>query len=112
MPINPAFRKEWQLSGEHTGHHVWTPNAGQGEIHGNIVGVHTESCTGCMKCIDVCPTGVFETWVSVAGDVADPVHEADCIFCLLCEMVCVTGAISTLHDRGSEATLDSLLRGV
>jgi NAD-dependent dihydropyrimidine dehydrogenase PreA subunit len=111
VPIDTDFRSTWRVSSDHDGHPVWTRDASvDGTIHGFLVGVHMDSCIGCMKCVEACPTSVFIPGVSdTAQTVVDPVHEKDCLFCLVCELVCPTGAIDVLHERGSESTLDSLL---
>ncbi|TXT53854.1 MAG: Zinc-containing ferredoxin-2 [Candidatus Thorarchaeota archaeon] len=112
MPIDKTFRDHWKRSGNHVGHPIWTSPDGLEIIHGMIVGVHLQSCTGCMKCIPACPTKVFSVWLSSAGErLADPVREDQCILCLVCEVVCPTNAIHIKRSSGSNDTLDSLLRG-
>lgn len=80
-------------------------------IHGTKVGVLLNECTGCMKCIDVCPTDVFEIWDFGTRQVADPAREKDCILCLICETVCPENVIDIEQEEGSEETLNSLLAG-
>ncbi|MFX0054950.1 MAG: ferredoxin family protein [Promethearchaeota archaeon] len=112
MPIDKTFRTTWSIIDSHEGHPVWSNDKRAGRIHGDIAGVHFESCTGCMKCVIACPVDVFTAWVSDDGDdVVDPVLDAECILCLACELVCPTDAIHIRRDPGSQDTLDSLLRG-
>ena len=113
VPIDRSFRTTWSIIESHEGHSVWSKNDGEGgRIHGNIAGLHVESCTGCMKCVTTCPVEVFVAWISEEGDaVVDPVLDAECILCLACELVCPTEAIHIHRQPGSQDTLDSLLRG-
>ena len=75
------------------------------------MGIHIESCVGCMKCIEACPTNVFSPWIDEhEREVVDPLQESECIICLLCELVCPTDAISVKRYGGSQETMDSLLR--
>ena len=111
VPIEKDYRVSWKVTEEHNGHAVWTTHRREdGVIHGTTVGVHMESCVGCMKCITACPTDVFTAWADSTGrNVVDPVRESECILCLVCEMVCPTDAISITKAGGSEDTLKSLL---
>jgi NAD-dependent dihydropyrimidine dehydrogenase PreA subunit len=111
VPIARDFRHKWSVKSSHKGHSVWqSENISNGTIHGSIVGVHVESCVGCMKCIEACPTSVFSPWIDEhEREVVDPIHESECIFCLICELVCPTDAISVARDGGSQDTMDSLL---
>jgi NAD-dependent dihydropyrimidine dehydrogenase PreA subunit len=112
VPIDRTFRSTWSKIDSHEGHPVWTKNEGHGRIHGDIAGVHFESCIGCMKCVAICPVDVFVAWISEDGDdVVDPILDAECILCLACELICPTDAIHIWRDPGSQDTLDSLLRG-
>ncbi|MHA2118495.1 MAG: 4Fe-4S dicluster domain-containing protein [Candidatus Thorarchaeota archaeon] len=113
MPIDRNFRTTWSIINSHEGHPVWSKNDEKGGmIHGEVVGLHVESCIGCMKCITTCPVDVFVAWISEDGvDVVDPILDAECILCLACELVCPTEAIHIDRQPGSQDTLDSLLRG-
>jgi NAD-dependent dihydropyrimidine dehydrogenase PreA subunit len=112
VPIDRDFRSKWTISHDHEEHSVWQSyNPDDGSIHGTIVGVHIESCIGCMKCIEACPTNVFSPWTDEQGhEVVDPNLESECIYCLVCELVCPTDAISIAREPGSQDTLESLLR--
>jgi NAD-dependent dihydropyrimidine dehydrogenase PreA subunit len=113
VPIDRTFRKKWRVFKEHQGHPVWHSLENEGaEIHGQIVGVDFSLCFGCEKCIDACPTNVFDLIEYKPGELlADPIREDDCILCLVCEIVCPVEAISIIREGGSEDTLDSLLEG-
>ncbi len=89
---------------------IWIAKHAEGEIHGSIVGIHLESCIGCMKCVNACPTSVFT--ILREDMVVVPTNERDCIFCMICEMVCPTEAICVDKHVGSDDTLDSLLGNV
>lgn len=113
VPIDRTFRNTWRIVSNHEGHPVWTsPVDTEVEIHGRVVGVDFSLCYGCAKCIDACPTRVFDHMYHESGrHVVDPVREDDCILCLVCEIVCPVEAISIEREGGSEDTLDSLLEG-
>lgn len=54
--------------------------------------VDSKLCTGCGKCVDVCPAGVFE----MIGDekkIASPKNVSECMECHACEAQCPAGAI-------------------
>jgi len=48
-------------------------------------------CIGCGRCVDACPTGVFE--LDAAACRAVTMHPGDCHVCFLCVPDCPTGAI-------------------
>jgi len=87
---------------------IWTSEFDGGQIYGTIVGVYIDACIGCMKCVEACPTDVFEA-ISDGKDIAVPTNEMECIFCLACEITCPTDAISVDKSGGSDDTLHSLL---
>nr|KXH75820.1 MAG: hypothetical protein AM324_05235 [Candidatus Thorarchaeota archaeon SMTZ1-83] len=113
VPIDRNYRITWSIQTYHESHPVWRgPREKDGTIHGDVVGVHLESCIGCMKCIEACPTNVFERWSTDEwNEIVDPAREIDCILCLVCELVCPVDAIHIKGGGGSEGTLDSLLLG-
>ena len=55
----------------------------------------TEKCIGCLKCIEVCPHGVF-----VKHEVVTMSHKDLCIECGACQMNCPTNAISVNAGTG------------
>jgi NAD-dependent dihydropyrimidine dehydrogenase PreA subunit len=109
VAIDRDYRERWVATDRHAGHDVWTCNENDGQIHGTIVGVHLESCIGCMKCQDVCPVDVFIAFEYDNSAVVDPVREKTCIFCLACEVACPTEAIAVHSSIGSDDTLNALL---
>ena len=46
-------------------------------------------CTGCGRCVAVCPTACLERW----GAVVWLPRPADCVRCGACELVCPTAAV-------------------
>ncbi|MFW9786212.1 MAG: ferredoxin family protein [Candidatus Thorarchaeota archaeon] len=113
MPIDRIFRERWKTVRDHFGHPVWqSPDSEVDEIHGSLVGVDFSLCYSCEKCINACPTHVFDLIHDRSGrPVVDPIREDDCILCLVCEIVCPVEAISIERERGSDDTLNSLLEG-
>lgn len=49
-----------------------------------------ERCSGCQRCIEICPTQALG---QVNGK-ADLVHPDNCTYCALCEDICPDGAIA------------------
>ena len=47
-------------------------------------------CIGCDRCVDVCPTDVFDR---VPGAVPVIARQGDCQTCFLCEIYCPTDAL-------------------
>lgn len=99
LPIDPDFKTNRQVTGEHNGHKVWgpvTPPTRLG-IHGTNVALDWDICVGDGVCIDVCPVSLYD-WAESPGHPngerkSDPAREKDCIQCLACQMNCPTGAI-------------------
>lgn len=51
-----------------------------------------ETCAkGCVKCLEVCPVGIFELKGEEVSVVSE--NEDECTFCNLCIEVCPTDAI-------------------
>jgi NAD-dependent dihydropyrimidine dehydrogenase PreA subunit len=114
VPIDRNFRSNLRVSGIHRGHSIWTSKTDKAcVVHGTFVGVHVASCTGCLKCINACPTVVLVPWTTDSGkEVVDPANEMECMACLACEVVCPADAISIQRSPGSAETLESLLHDV
>jgi NAD-dependent dihydropyrimidine dehydrogenase PreA subunit len=112
VTIDSDYRKTWRVTHRQYNCDVWQHPEDGSVIYGTRVGIHQTSCTFCMKCIDVCPTDVFEYYPeSEESRVVVPIRQNDCIECLACEMVCPTDAISVESRAGSESTLKALLDG-
>jgi NAD-dependent dihydropyrimidine dehydrogenase PreA subunit len=47
------------------------------------------ACTGCGRCVAVCPTGCLAAW----GAVVWLPRPAECVRCGVCELVCPAGAV-------------------
>ncbi|MBI4393991.1 MAG: ferredoxin family protein [Euryarchaeota archaeon] len=108
MGIDPEFMHKRPSVEKHHTHEVFGPLEAPARlgIHGRIVGVDFDICTGDGACIDTCPVNVFE-WYETPGCAspndsgqpivkaakADPIREPDCINCLACESVCPVQAI-------------------
>jgi NAD-dependent dihydropyrimidine dehydrogenase PreA subunit len=64
--------------------------------------INTDTCTNCNKCVEVCPTDVFELGSPV------PVIERldDCTSCMNCELYCPHDSIYVSPIRWPEENLD------
>jgi NAD-dependent dihydropyrimidine dehydrogenase PreA subunit len=110
LPIDRSFKDTWVKGDNHQGHAVWQSSTSKLGIHGTRVAVDFDECTGCLKCLVVCPVDVFIQWVSDPNHVkADPVKEADCLECLACELVCPVDAIYIIRTPPTGDTLSALL---
>lgn len=110
MPIDPSFQTKWKQTNRHHNHWVWQSSTSHHGIHGTRVAVDFDSCTGCLKCITVCPENVFEPFESASGEIkADPVKETVCLECLACEMICPEDAIIIMRTASASDTLSALL---
>jgi NAD-dependent dihydropyrimidine dehydrogenase PreA subunit len=75
--------------------------------------VNEETCINCNRCVEVCPTDVFEP----GAGVVEIARQNDCTTCLNCELFCPTDAIyvSPLHqpevDLDKAATIASGVMG-
>ncbi len=110
MPIDRTFLSTWNRTGQHHNHSVWQSKTSILGIHGTRVAVDSDVCTGCVKCLTVCPEDVFEQWEVSPGVIkADPVNESACLECLACELVCPVDAIYIARSSSKSDTLSALL---
>ncbi len=49
-----------------------------------------DRCTGCNRCVEVCPTNVFDKSEAGPPRIA---RQADCQTCFICELYCAADAI-------------------
>lgn len=69
---------------------------------------YPDKCTGCGRCIEVCPHGVFE----MDGKLAHIVDKDLCMECGACAVNCKPGAISVNSGVGCAAALiNSMITG-
>lgn len=74
---------------------------------GPLPQINQELCTGCGKCVDLCPTGTLALEPLAIGDggstegIIDHVgatavlrHPERCTYCLACEEICPVNAIA------------------
>ncbi|MBF6230395.1 4Fe-4S dicluster domain-containing protein [Nocardia farcinica] len=52
--------------------------------------LRTEDCIGCDKCVDACPTNVFDRTASGIPVIA---RQSDCQTCFMCEAYCPADAL-------------------
>ncbi|SNS66916.1 4Fe-4S dicluster domain-containing protein [Rhodococcoides kyotonense] len=52
--------------------------------------VLADACIGCDKCVDVCPTNVFDRTESGLPEIA---RQSDCQTCFMCEAYCPVDAL-------------------
>jgi NAD-dependent dihydropyrimidine dehydrogenase PreA subunit len=55
-----------------------------------LIGVDAEACESCGRCVEICPTGVFE----MQEGRAVPIKPENCLYCRGCEGICPTLAIT------------------
>ena len=60
--------------------------------------IRRDVCTGCGRCLDVCPMDVFQR----AADQIYIAYPADCMACYLCEIECPTGAVHVTGKRARQ----------
>jgi ferredoxin len=62
---------------------------------------NAEKCTGCRRCVEVCPHGVFE----MRDDRAAVVDRGACMECGACQRNCAFGALSVDAGVGCAAAI-------
>ena len=60
-----------------------------------------EACTGCARCVEVCPHAVFE----MNGRKAVLARPTACMECGACQLNCVTGAIAVESGVGCASAM-------
>jgi NAD-dependent dihydropyrimidine dehydrogenase PreA subunit len=65
--------------------------------------INEDTCTGCGRCVEICPTDVFEPGT---GGVPEVARASDCTSCMNCELYCPTDSIYVSPIRTPEADLD------
>ena len=69
---------------------------------------YPEKCTGCGRCTEVCPHGVFE----IDGKKARVTDKDLCMECGACEKNCAFGAISVTPGVGcAAAVINGMIKG-
>lgn len=110
LPIDRSFKQTWTKQGRHQGHTIWQSSHSKLGIHGTRVAVNLDECTGCLKCISVCPVAVFIQWTPEPGQVVvDPANEDACLECLACELVCPVDVVLITRTPSKGDTLSALL---
>lgn len=66
--------------------------------------VLVDACIGCDKCVDVCPTDVFDRTSSGVPVIA---RQSDCQTCFMCEAYCPTDALY-VHPQSTPAGADAV----
>jgi NAD-dependent dihydropyrimidine dehydrogenase PreA subunit len=65
--------------------------------------INEETCTNCNKCVQVCPTDVFERTAGATPEIA---RQHDCTSCMNCELYCPHDSIYVSPVRWPEENLD------
>jgi NAD-dependent dihydropyrimidine dehydrogenase PreA subunit len=61
-----------------------------------------DACIACGKCVEICPTDVFE----LTSGVVEIARKEDCTSCMNCELYCPTDALYVSPLRRPEVDLD------
>ncbi|MFH5232671.1 4Fe-4S dicluster domain-containing protein [Antrihabitans spumae] len=67
--------------------------------------VLADACIGCDKCVDACPTNVFDRTESGIPTIA---RQSDCQTCFMCEAYCPTDALY-VHPESSPLPDDRVI---
>lgn len=65
--------------------------------------INEETCIGCNRCVEICPTDVFEPSEKAVPDIA---RKDECTTCMNCELFCPSDAIYVSPLRDPEIDLD------
>ena len=65
--------------------------------------INDDTCTDCGKCVEVCPTDVFEPGAAGVPEIS---RKEDCTSCMNCELYCPADSIYVSPVRTREADLD------
>ncbi|HEX4110427.1 MAG TPA: ferredoxin family protein [Solirubrobacteraceae bacterium] len=64
--------------------------------------INADTCTNCNRCVEICPTDVFEP----SATVVQIARRHDCTSCMNCELYCPTDSIYVSPIRTPEVDLD------
>jgi NAD-dependent dihydropyrimidine dehydrogenase PreA subunit len=76
-------------------------------LNGHSLVLEPELCSGCGRCMEVCPHAVF----AIADRKALIAHRENCMECGACRMNCPTQAIEVSAGVGCAAAIISSMRG-
>jgi NAD-dependent dihydropyrimidine dehydrogenase PreA subunit len=65
--------------------------------------VSESRCINCDKCVQVCPTNVFD---AVPGEAPRIARQSDCQTCFLCEAYCPTDALFVAAEAHARVQVD------
>lgn len=74
----------------------------------NVVTLHltSDKCTGCARCVEVCPHGVFQ----INGKKAEVISRDSCMECGACALNCAFEAITVKNGVGcAQAMINGIL---
>lgn len=69
--------------------------------------VSAQECIGCDKCVEVCPTDVFDRTISGVPVIA---RQSDCQTCFMCEAYCPTDALYVHPQSAPVGSVDVIER--